>query len=1011
MSATGAFKPLEYVAIRSVGALCMILSGRDVTSEDDGSGRVCSWPERPDYRDQMPRPQDDCPDIHFYQLFKNQLPYPCKVLIHSLTCSDRSHSHAKSPFRPVGSGASCDINPRTIMFSAFASTDSSALDDGTCLFDQSNNDLLSLPLSNDSIHLKGNIAPIPGLSNMGYGRESPASSVHYGDSHDTSDMSADHASGRDERETSTSTAFVNGYAPRYTPSPLQYPITPHLAAGENVNGIQDKPKSYSNGNIVHKIADQSITPHGRYQLLKEPLLKDPQGTHTFMARTPQSLSRDSQPSSTPELGQVQEKPTKHRRVNSNSAKGKTAELRASSSIPGDLSWPEFGRQCILAAENSRLNPFALHPAEYKLLRSHINHSQVTIYLNIRNAILRLWHRNPLVYVSAEEAAGCTRDKRYFALANVAYLWLLRNGYINFGCVEVPDTANPIPRNKVKAARRTIIVVGAGMSGLGCARHLQGIFAQLGDEFASHGERPPKIIVLEARPRVGGRVYSHPFRNQSGSTLPPGHRCTAEMGAQIVTGFEHGNPLNAIIRGQLGIPYHGLRDNTILYDYDGTVVERTQDALVEKLYNDVLERASAYRNKPAAQRTVEGDRNLILFGREPIDSAGPSIAELEQSSAPLSANDQSTASTTEEKPTSGVEKLAGRAYQLSGGFNANITASEAVQGMGWALKAGASTGQTLDLDTIAHASEFPTLGQTMDEGLRQYQALVDMKPRDMRLLNWHHANLEYANAVSVNQLSLSGWDQDIGNEFEGQHSEVIGGYQQVPRGLWQAPSQLDVRFKTPIRAIHYDPEEQRVGKAVRIECTNGEVFEADKVVVTTPLGVLKSGSISFQPALPDWKQGVIERMGFGLLNKVSQQATGRCMRFANRNGRSSSCTRRHSGKPTVTCLACSTRLKTKPVCDRKITRQSADDSTCSGTVSRQVASLCWWLSWQAILRIMQKLLATISSSKRSPTVSIPCSRRTMCLCHPKRSSHGGKTTHMLEAATRTLGQRRRQATTT
>lgn len=754
------------------------------------------------------------------------------------------------------------------MFSTFASTDSSALDDGTYLFDQSNNDLLSLPLSNDSIHLKGNIAPISGLSNMGYGRESAASSVHYGDSHDTSEMSAGHTSGRDERETSTPTAFINGYAPNYTPSPLQYPITPHPAAGENVNGFQVKPKSYVNGNNLHRITDDLITPHGQYPLLKEPLLKEPPGTHTFMARTPQSLSRDSQPSSTPELGQAQEKPSKHRRVNSNSTKGKTAELRASSSIPADLSWPDFGRQCILAAENSRLNPFALHPAEYKLLRSHINHAQVTIYLNIRNAILRLWHRNPLVYVSAEEAAGCTRDKRYFGLANVAYMWLLRNGYINFGCVEVPDTAAPIPRNKAKGARRTVIVVGAGMSGLGCARHLQGIFAQLGDEFAGHGERPPRIIVLEARPRVGGRVYSHPFRDQSGSTLPPGHRCTAEMGAQIVTGFEHGNPLNAIIRGQLGIPYHGLRDNTILYDYDGTVVERTQDALVEKLYNDVLERASAYRHKPAAQRTVEGDRNLILFGREPIDSGGSSIAELEQSNTPLSANDQSTASTTEEKPTSGVEKLAGRAYQLSAGFNANISAAEAVQGMGWALKAGASTGQSLDLDTIAHASEFPTLGQTMDEGLRQYQALVDMKPRDMRLLNWHHANLEYANAVSVNQLSLSGWDQDIGNEFEGQHSEVIGGYQQVPRGLWQAPSQLDVRFKSPIKSINYSPEEQRVGKAVRIECSNGEVFEADKVVVTTPLGVLKSGSISFQPPLPDWKQGVIERMGFGLLNKVS-----------------------------------------------------------------------------------------------------------------------------------------------
>lgn len=747
--------------------------------------------------------------------------------------------------------------------------DHDALDDGTYLFDQSNNDLLSLPLSNESIHLKGTIAPISGFSNMEYGRESATSSVHYGDSHDTSELSAGQSDGREDREGSTPNAFVNGYGSNYTPSPLQYPVTPHPSAATGANGSGDRLDSHVNGNSIRKVANGLVSSHEEHGLIpKEVLSKEPQGTHMFMARTPQSLSRESQSSSTPEVAQSQSQPTKHRRVNSDSTKGRGSELRANSSIPAEMSWSEFGRQCILAAENSRLNPFALHPAEYKLLRNHISHAQVTIYLNIRNAILRLWHRNPLVYVSHEEAAGCTRDKRYFGLANVAYLWLLRNGYINFGCVEVPDTATSIPRAKAKSARRTIIVVGAGMSGLGCARHLEGVLTQQADELASNGERPPKVIVLEARPRVGGRVYSHPFLNQSGSTLPPGHRCTAEMGAQIVTGFEHGNPLNAIIRGQLGIPYHGLRDNTILYDYDGTVVERTQDALVEKLYNDVLERASVYRKKPAAQRTVEGDRNLLLFGREPNDAGGPTIAELEQSNTPLSANDKSTASTTEEKPTSGVEKLAGRSYQLSAGFNADITAAEAIKNMGWTLKPGASTTQSLDLDTIAHASEFPTLGQTMDEGLRQYQALVDMKPKDMRLLNWHHANLEYANAVSVNQLSLSGWDQDIGNEFEGQHSEVIGGYQQVPRGLWQAPTQLDVRFNTPIKSIQYNTEEQRVGKAVRIECGNGEVFEADKVVITTPLGVLKSGSVSFQPPLPDWKQGVIERMGFGLLNKVS-----------------------------------------------------------------------------------------------------------------------------------------------
>ncbi|CAA9957668.1 Lysine-specific histone demethylase 1 [Pyrenophora teres f. maculata] len=739
------------------------------------------------------------------------------------------------------------------MFSIESTAASTALDDGSYIFDQTQDDII-MPMSNDTIHLKSAIAPTPGISDLGYGRESSASSVHYGDSHDTSEPSIGQ-----EGEGSTPGACVGGYVANYTPSPLQHPFTPNSAV-YGVTNIQSNQPLQSES-FQHKLTSERDT--------KAHLsLKDQRGDGVFIARTPQSLSRESQASSTPELQQSSEQPKKHRRTNSLPSKGRTVEMKASSSIPAELSWPEFGRQCILAAESSRLNPFTLHPAEYKLLREHVTLAQVTIYLNIRNAILRLWHRNPLVYVSLEEAAGCARDRRYFGLARVAYLWLMRHGYINFGCVEVPSTVGTIAKSKAKnTTRRTIIVVGAGMSGLGCARHLEGLFAQLGDQLTDMGERPPKIIILEARPRVGGRVYSHPFLNQKDSTLPPGHRCTAEMGAQIVTGFEHGNPLNAIIRGQLAIPYHGLRDNTILYDYDGTVVEMGQDILVEKLYNDVLERAAVYRNKPAAHTTVEGNRDQMNFGRDPADNGGPTIAELEDSGSSLSGNTTSIASTKQEKPTTGVEKLAGRAYQLSAGFNPDITAAATVQRMGWKLKAGATDAQSLDLDTIAKASEYPTLGQTMDEGLRQYQSLVDLKPRDMRLLSWHHANLEYANAVSVNQLSLSGWDQDIGNEFEGEHSEVIGGYQQVPRGLWQCPSKLDVRFNTPIKTVHYDTEERQVGKAVRIECTNGEVYEADQVILTTPLGVLKSGSIKFEPPLPDWKQDVIERMGFGLLNKI------------------------------------------------------------------------------------------------------------------------------------------------
>ncbi|KAF2808537.1 lysine-specific histone demethylase 1 [Mytilinidion resinicola] len=581
-------------------------------------------------------------------------------------------------------------------------------------------------------------------------------------------------------------------------------------------------------------------------------------------KTPRLIIHGPKMSSTPELSQSQEAYTP-RLSDSSPAKVRPPVFRARSSIPSSISPGEFGRQGVVAAYSSRLNPYALHPGEYKLLREHITLPQVSVYLSIRNAILRLFTRNPLVSVNLVEAVGCAQDARYFNMAKVAYYWLMRNGYINFGCVEVLNTAGPVSRTKSKATRRrTIVVIGAGMSGLGCARQLEGLFAQLGSQWTNDGEKPPRVILLEGRNRVGGRVYSHPLRQQTNCDLASGRRCTAEMGAQIIVGFDHGNPMNAIIRGQLAIPYHVLRDNTILYDHDGTVVEKSQDVLVERLYNDILDRASVYRNKPVPLRTVEGDRNLIWFGKDTGGEAGPMISALEDSDA--RENSTGINATVEDKPSSGVEKLAGRAYVLTNGINSDMSAAEAAHTMGWQVKPNVSLGQSIDLDPITKSSEHPTLGETMDDAIRQYGDLLNITPRDMRLLNWHHANLEYANAATIGSLSLSGWDQDIGNEFEGFHSQIIGGYVQVPRGLWQCPTKLDIRFNHAVKSIRYSSEEHTT-VPVRVECTNGEVFEADKLVITTPLGVLKEGSIKFEPPLPDWKASVIDRLGFGLLNKV------------------------------------------------------------------------------------------------------------------------------------------------
>ncbi|KAK0798782.1 hypothetical protein LTR91_009965 [Friedmanniomyces endolithicus] len=538
-------------------------------------------------------------------------------------------------------------------------------------------------------------------------------------------------------------------------------------------------------------------------------------------------------------------------------------VRPRSSIPAQLPKDIFASECIEAAQASRLDPYALHPGEHQLLADMLMNKEVTIYLNIRNAVLRLWTQNPLCSVTPEEAAGCAKEGRFFGLAEVAYKWLVRNSYINFGCLEIPKERPPF---KKSARQKTVVVIGAGVSGLTTARQLEGLFAQYSERWTDVGESPPRVIILEGRKRIGGRVYSKPLRSQVEGSLPGNLRNTVEMGAMIVTGFEHGNPLDTVMRGQLGLHYHLMTDALTIYDIDGKPVDEETDMINTELYTDISDRTGEFRAVAQQHNTLKGDDELIDRARDPI-ADGFEGFQLE----PLFPVDNAK----HRKPVlkrgrrrnapPGTEKLTGRSRVIEES-GASQSAARAAKTMGWQLKEGVAKNQSVSLLRVAQASLHPTLGTIMDEAIEQYQGVVKMTPQDMRLLNWHHANLEYANAAPVSSLSLSGHDQDTGNEFEGAHSEIIGGYTQLPRGLMNLPTKLDVRFDRVVESVHYN-DSSDPDLTTKVVCTSGEVIHADEVVITAPLGVLKSDAIDFDPPLPGWKQGAISRLGFGLLNKI------------------------------------------------------------------------------------------------------------------------------------------------
>ncbi|KAI1815376.1 Sec1-like protein [Poronia punctata] len=534
------------------------------------------------------------------------------------------------------------------------------------------------------------------------------------------------------------------------------------------------------------------------------------------------------------------------------------DIRPRVSIPTDIAPQDYAHQCIAAAESSRLNPYALHSDEYSMLREHISHTQVTTYLNIRNGILRLWISNPRIGVSREEAVGCAKDPRWYDVASVCYDWLVRSGHINFGAAEIPVSKKRSKKQQEPLkAGKTVVVIGAGMSGLGCGRQLDSLFKQYADQFRDSGAEPPRVIILEGRHRLGGRVYSRALDSSKSSPMIGfrGRRHSVECG----------NPLNVLVRGQMALPYHALRPDAILYDTNGKPVDEDRDRLVEKLFNDCLERVSDYKFKIQPSKLIEGNKALIDEGRDSSSDGYKSIAKAEEATAALPqappVSKQSLGPQVSLVPVS-TDRATGRTH-VEPGTPAAFKAAYKARLMGWTLKDGVSEDRDLELDAAAKASD-ATLGSVVDEAITQYKNIVDLTAQDFRLMNWHVANLEYSNATNYHQLSIGGWDLDAGNEWEGKHTMVVGGYQSVPVGLAVAPSRLDIRKDTAVKKVSYDPEGRG---GARVECEDGSVVEADYVVSTIPLGVLKHGSVEFRPPLPPTKADAISRIGFGILNKI------------------------------------------------------------------------------------------------------------------------------------------------
>ncbi len=152
------------------------------------------------------------------------------------------------------------------------------------------------------------------------------------------------------------------------------------------------------------------------------------------------------------------------------------------------------------------------------------------------------------------------------------------------------------------------------------------------------------------------------------------------------------------------------------------------------------------------------------------------------------------------------------------------------------------------------------GLGADQSLARSLAEVDgsegLEGRDARLFAYL-AQSSFGSEWGASNADLSTLLGEIGSEFSGVDRLLPQGYSRIVDGLAEG---LDVRLEHAVRRVEDD------GERVEVHTDRG-TFEAERCVVTLPLGVLQAGTVEFRPGLPEALCEAIARIGFGQVCKL------------------------------------------------------------------------------------------------------------------------------------------------
>lgn len=428
-------------------------------------------------------------------------------------------------------------------------------------------------------------------------------------------------------------------------------------------------------------------------------------------------------------------------------------------------------------------------------------------------------------------------------------------------------------------QRRVLVLGAGMSGLAAAREL------------SH--RGYDVLVVEARNRVGGRLKGHTLELGGTATAVAATTKTAATTA-TATGTEESNSTTTATVDLGGALIHGVDENPLadltqqiglttklvsdclLLNESGWPVDPKQDDRVQAAFNDCLEAtfqrvATESSSKPSFGslfRQVQAEQHVITPATAALwkwhqanleVSCGASFPDLGyqwNEDEPYGFDGDHVALQQSWKPV--VESLAA---------GLDIVYQSPVQLVHMVHPVVATASATV-AKTTEKTPSTASINKKKTENVAPTSTLVSLTTAAMATAanmvpERHSRRLRGEDATQARRSGRVNKGAVL-ERFTAELATSPASRKRVRDNDNRTSRTSATPANNIINNITSGPKET----VVQVTLQNGTVLEADHVVCTLPLGILKTGNIVFDPPLPASKQQAVDQLGTGLLNKCA-----------------------------------------------------------------------------------------------------------------------------------------------